>query len=36
MQFEEPLGNMDSIVGVDTDQVSVERGVVDLGERQSV
>jgi ribosome-binding protein aMBF1 (putative translation factor) len=36
VQFEEPLGDMNPIVGVDPDQVGVERGVVDLGERQSV
>jgi hypothetical protein len=36
VQFEQLLGEVDLIVRVDPDQVGVERGVVDLGEKQSV
>jgi hypothetical protein len=35
MQFEKSVGARDPIVGVDADQVGVERRMVDLGERQS-
>src|SRR4051794_21065602 len=36
MDFEQPLGYMDAVVGIDTDQVCIERCMMDFRQRQPV
>ncbi len=36
MDFEQPVGDVNSLIGVDPDQVSIEGGMVDLGQRQAI
>jgi hypothetical protein len=36
VQHQQPLGDVDAAIGVDPDQVVVERGVVDLGQCDAV
>jgi|SRR6516164_1301327 hypothetical protein len=36
MQIEQPIRDLNSVIGVDADQVGVESRVMELGQRQSV
>ena len=36
MDCEQPFGDMDAIIGIDTDQVRIERGMVDFRQRQPI
>ncbi len=36
MDFEQPIGDMDSEIGVDPDQVGIERRMMDFRQRQPI
>ena len=36
MDFEQPIGDVNSVIGVDTDQVGIEGRVMQLRQRQAV
>jgi len=36
MDFEQPIGHMNSVIGVDPDHVSIEGRMMELGQRQAV
>ena len=36
MDSEQPIRDMDSVIGVDPDQMNIEGRMVDLGQRQAV
>ena len=36
MDFEQPIGDVNSVIRVEADQVGVERRMMDLGQRQAM